>query len=288
MHKSVSNRHKIGLFLTTIVVGLCLILGSTLREAAGVVIIGLALTWAFGSSSRMLRYCIGGLGVLGFIAPLVVALTDHHNAVQLYDQSLDSFRSKLPQFAKEHLDLSAGIVDLSSSSAAPNAKPQIDMRTYQPAATAYGGRIAAQEWDASGKPIPTAATDNPLACVGTPVPPPPPGFVAMRVLAVPSVGNISLACTMSDKDIARALRAYPENNRAPSWYIEALDAGVSPDYIGQLTPPLDKPEAFNIKHTISDGAVIEFPSAILAILFFGSVIAEAKRFTRHSNKPVES
>jgi hypothetical protein len=274
MQISLNNRHKAGLFLTTVLAGLCLILGETFRETTGAIIIGFALTWAFGSTNRLLRYCIGGLALILFIAPLIAALIDHHNAVQSYEKSLEDFRSKLPEFAKEHPDLSAGLIPSPSSAHDPYAGIATPVPTGPPPGVVLGSPVPAH---------------NPLACIGTPVPPPPPGYdTVMRVIAIPNAGNIAFPCSMSDKDIAKALRAYPEKSRAPSWYLEALDAGVSPDDIDQLTPPLEKPEAFGLKHSLSDGALIEVPSAILAILFFGSVIAEGKRFSSRSDEPLES
>ncbi len=110
MKITLNNRHKTGLFLTTLIAGLSLIMGETFRETLGVVIIGCALTWAYGSTSRMLRYCIGSLGILVFLTPLIAGGLDHHTAIKDYEQSLDTFKSELPQFAREHPDLSAGII----------------------------------------------------------------------------------------------------------------------------------------------------------------------------------
>ena len=248
MKITLNNRHKAGLFLTTVVAGLCLILGGTVRETIGALIIGLALTWAFGSTNKVLRISIGAIGVLIFIVPFVAALIDHHDAVRSYENSLKSFRSKLPDYAKAHPDLAVGL-----------RLPPGYTINLQP-----------------------ATTDDPYACMADPTP-----ANASQTLTIPNIGNMAFPCATSDQDIAKALRANQDKNIAPSWYLEALDAGVSPGWIDQLTPPLDKPEAFDIKHAISDGSVVEVPSAILAILFFGSVIAEAKRFTGVSNKPME-
>jgi hypothetical protein len=327
MKITLNNRHKAGLFLTTVVAGLCLILGETIRETLGAIIIGFALTWAFGSTSRVLRYCIGGLGILLFLVPLIAGFIDHHDAMQSYELSLDIFHTQLPQFAKDHPDLSAGLLTAPASAHDPLADKWTPVPTSKhdwfaknapthsgtgtqaqtsgdPYA-AYGGSVAKQpaEWNANGDPIPTPIHKQYLDDNGNPIPvdydsiAKKHGGVVLdfskaqpinRVLAVPNIGNVSFPSTMSDKDIAKTLRADSGNNRAPDWYLEALDAGISPDDINQLTPPLDKPKAFDLKHVISDGALIEVPSALLAILFFGSVIAESKRFTGRFNRPVES
>lgn len=248
MQITLNNRHKAGVFLTTVVAGVCLILGENFRETLGAVIIGFALTWAFGSNSKALRYCIAAIGAFLFFVPLIATLIDHHNAVNSYEKSVESFRSNLPGFAKEHPDLTAGLLPALPRGAKLNT--------------------------------PVTARD-PLACIRTSVSDPYAaygGSVAnSRTLVVPNIGNIAFPCAMSDKDIAKALRAYPEGARAPYWYLEALDAGVSPDDIDQLTPPLDKPEAFDIKSAISDSLIVEIPSALLAILFFGSIFVEKSR-----------
>jgi hypothetical protein len=246
---TLNNRHKAGLFFTTVVAGLCLILGETFRETIGAIIIGFALTWAFGSTSRSLRISIGALGTLILVVPLFAALIDHHDALQKYEKSLRSFRSKLPDFAKAHPDLATGL-------------------RLPPGATLN---------------LEPSTTDDPYACYGEPI-----ASNASQTLEIPNVGKIAFPCSASDRDIAKAIRANQNKNPAPSWYLEALDAGISPGWIVELTPPLEKPDTFDLKHTLSDGALIEIPSAILAILFFGSVIAEAKKFTSRSNKIVES
>ena len=121
MSISLNNRHKIGIFITALTAGLCLVLGEPFRETSVVIVIGLALAWAFGSPARAPHYCIGSIGALLFFTPLIADVIDHHTAVRRYEESLNSFRSRLPQFAKEHPDLSGGLVAQKITALPPGA-----------------------------------------------------------------------------------------------------------------------------------------------------------------------
>jgi hypothetical protein len=47
---AINHRHKVGLFLTVLSAGLCLLMGTSFRETCGVVLIGLAFSWSLGSA----------------------------------------------------------------------------------------------------------------------------------------------------------------------------------------------------------------------------------------------
>jgi multisubunit Na+/H+ antiporter MnhG subunit len=224
MLMSLNNKHKTGLFLTTVVAGFCLVLGETISETFGAVIIGLALTWAFGSANRALRYCIGVLGVLLFFSPIIAALIDRHSEIKNYETSVKTFKEELPQFAKEHPDLSAGIVNSPVSGLPPGA-------------------------------------------VVVPLP---------RTLTIPNLGKVDFPANMSSRDIANALRRDKDHVQPPEWYYQALDAGVDPVETDSLLAPSDPPKPIDIWHIISDGMLVEIPSALLAILFLGSIFVERK------------
>jgi hypothetical protein len=253
MKISLNNRHKAGLFLTTVVAGLCLILGEDFRESLGVIIIGCALTWAYGSGSRLLRYSIGTIAVLAILTPTIVSLVDHHTAVTANEQSVTAYRASLPSLAKEYPDDPlAGIgtpvptSDPGSVKIDPSTGERITAPTEHNAASDFGFR-------------PAYPTNR------------------MRILAIPNIGNIAFPANMSSKEIAKALRAEPEGTRAPYWYLEALDAGISPNEVEKLVPPSDSPASFDLKAAVVGGFLIEIPAAFLAFLFFGSILVESKR-----------
>jgi hypothetical protein len=109
-----NNRHKTGLFLTAIAAGLCLFFEDSVRQTLGVILIGSAFAWAFGSANRALRLVVAALGILTMVGPLIAALIDHRDAMRTYEESVVDFEKQLPEFVREHPDLSAGLPPLPS------------------------------------------------------------------------------------------------------------------------------------------------------------------------------
>jgi hypothetical protein len=238
MKMMLNSRNKAGLFLTTVVAGLCLILGENFRETLGAIFIGFALTWAFGSTNKMLRICIGALGLLLFFAPVVIVFIDHHNSLKGYEQSVKNFRSQLPQLAKEHPDIAAGIMPRSND-------------PYEALAALYGGKSPDDKEDVF--------------------------TTASRTLDIPDVGTIYFPSDVTARDIAQAFRSAKDHKQPPDWYLEALDAGIDPAQISYLSPPADKPKPLNVWSTITEGVWVELPSIALALTFFGSLLADQRR-----------
>lgn len=241
MLTSLNNRHKAGLFLTTVVAGLCLIMGENFRETLGAVILGLALSWTLGSNLRALRWTIAALSVLAMLAPLIAAVTDHHIAAKAYSRSVDDFRARIPSLAREHPDLAAGIVPRNSD-------------PYAALAALSGGTTAGYE---DGDVFTRAS----------------------RTLDIPNVGHIYFPSKITAQEIATALRTEKDQKQPPAWYFEALDAGIDPAQISYLSPPGEKPKALDIWAALSDGMLFEVPSAILAIMFLASLVLDRRRYT---------
>jgi uncharacterized membrane protein len=59
-----NRRHKVALFLTLLAAGASLVLNMSAKQTAGVVLLGLAFAWAFGSNSRAVHVLFIALGVL--------------------------------------------------------------------------------------------------------------------------------------------------------------------------------------------------------------------------------
>lgn len=239
MPTSLNNRHKAGLFLTAVVAGLCLVMGEGFRVTIGVSIIGLALSWALGSRLRALRWIIAILCILTMLAPLIAAIADHHIAARAYYRSVDDFHARLPSFAKEHPDLAAGIVP-------QNSDPYAAL-----AALSGGSTPGYEDGDAFTR--------------------------ASRTLDIPNVGQIYFPSKITAKDIAAAFRADKNHSQPPDWYFEALDAGVDPAQISNLSPPREKPKALDVVAEVSDGMLVEVPSAILAGIFLISLFIDRRR-----------
>lgn len=292
---SLNSRHKVGVFVTAIAVGVCLCLGASFRNACGAIIIGLALSWALGSNIRPLRWGIAVVSILIMLTPLLVAVVEHYRAVRAYGQSIANFRARLPALAEEHPDLAAGVVYLGPKTGEPISTPPIT------------------EWDAKGRPIrpsggatESSGSGRPSGSGGAPPTPPPPrndpyealaalyGGVpqgddkvdaftrASRTLDIPNVGEIYFPSNVSAKDIAAAFRAARDHSQPPDWYFEALDAGIDPAQISYLSPPGDRPRPLEPWTAISDGALIELSSTALAFAFFGSFLLERRKVANSS------
>ena len=234
-----NNRHKAGLFLTTVVAGLCLIMGESFRETIGVLIIGLALSWALGSEFRALRWAIALLSLLTMLAPLIAAIADHNIAARAYSRSVDDFRARIPSLVRGHPDLAAGIV------------PRNDDPYAALAALSGGSTSGYEDGDA---------------------------FIrASRTLDIPNVGQIYFPSKITGKEIAAAFRADKDHSQPPAWYLEALDEGIDPAQITYLSLPKEKPKALDVGAEISDGVLVEVPSAILATIFLISLFTDRRR-----------
>jgi len=59
--------------------------------------------------------------------------------------------------------------------------------------------------------------------------------------------------------------------------LEALDEGIDPAQITYLSLPKEKPKALDVGAEISDGVLVEVPSAILATIFLISLFTDRRR-----------
>jgi hypothetical protein len=126
----VNQRHKVGLFITAIGAGLCLLVGTGFRETCGIILLGLAFAWAFGSSNRILRLCLAGIGLTLLLHPVTDALWSQYKAKHEYNEKLAAFEKQLPQLAREHPDLSAGFVAQPVPKLPPGAILMPQTRTF--------------------------------------------------------------------------------------------------------------------------------------------------------------
>lgn len=69
-----NRRNKAALFATIVSVGLIVLLGGWDRTAAGIAILGVAFSWAFGSNSRLLHRAFVACGLLLLAPPLLDGL----------------------------------------------------------------------------------------------------------------------------------------------------------------------------------------------------------------------
>jgi len=98
-----------------------LLIGAGWREIWGLTLLGLAFAWAFGSASRILRLCLGLAGVFLMLYPVASGRIDRYQSQHEYNQKLGEFEKRLPEFAREHPDLSAGLVSKPITGLPPGA-----------------------------------------------------------------------------------------------------------------------------------------------------------------------
>ena len=109
------SRHKAALFLTVVVTGACLLLGAGAKESAGIALLGLALTWAFGSDERVVHWLFVIVGVA--LACLTAALTwrTYDLRAASYARAAAAFERRMPELARRYplnasKDVIAGII----------------------------------------------------------------------------------------------------------------------------------------------------------------------------------
>jgi hypothetical protein len=254
---SLNGRHKIGLFITATAAGISLLAGSSLREAAGVVVIGLALAWALGASNRALHACLATAGLILLLEPLVAAIIGHLEERAEYNRAVAAWEGKLPELAKQNPDLSAGFVNPPSDPFAAIARP-----VTPPGAAASGSPVQLDFSKARS-----------IA-----KPPLPPGTVLTeitRTIFVPGAGDLQFPVSMPGKQIAATLRAKYKD--VPNWYLEALAVGVDAGAINSLDNPGWIVLPPSIGDEVASGYPLEVSGVILAAFFIGAIILETKK-----------
>jgi len=119
---NLNRRHKVTLFLTVVLAGIAALNGGKMMQVVGILLLGLALAWAFGSDSRVVHWLFLCLGVFLVCWTVGFARLRYHNDANLYAQKVAAFEQRIPELAKEY-----------------------------PLHKADAPRV--REWDAAGKPV---------------------------------------------------------------------------------------------------------------------------------------
>ncbi len=72
-----NRRHRAALFVTLIAAGAFLLSGESVKSALGVVLLGVAFAWAFGSSDRFVHILFLACGALIIVVTLTYDCNSH-------------------------------------------------------------------------------------------------------------------------------------------------------------------------------------------------------------------
>lgn len=99
---NLNRRHKVALFFTLALAGIAALNSAKMMEVVGILLLGSALAWAFGSDSRVVHWLFLSLGVL--LTCLTVGGTAYlyQSDASLYAQKVAAFEQRIPELAKEY------------------------------------------------------------------------------------------------------------------------------------------------------------------------------------------
>lgn len=72
-----NRRHRVALFLTLLAAGLSLVSASGIQITVGIIFIGVAIAWAFGSNSRLVHALFIVCGLLLATVPILFEWNEH-------------------------------------------------------------------------------------------------------------------------------------------------------------------------------------------------------------------
>ncbi|HVO61415.1 MAG TPA: hypothetical protein VMT53_10805 [Terriglobales bacterium] len=99
---NLNRRHKVTLFLTLVLAGIAAVSGTKMMEVVGILLLGLALAWAFGSDSRVVHWLFLSFGVLLACGTVGLAWYVHQRDTNLYAKEVAAFEQRIPELAKEY------------------------------------------------------------------------------------------------------------------------------------------------------------------------------------------
>jgi len=134
---NLNRRHKVALFLTVLLAGIAALNGAKMMQVVGILLLGLALAWAFGSDSREVHRLFVALGALLACGTAGLGWLIHQSDTNLYARKLAAFEQRIPELAKEY----------------PLHKVPAGPRLKSPPHVTWDATVAPHEWDAQGNPV---------------------------------------------------------------------------------------------------------------------------------------
>ncbi len=99
---NINRRHKVTLFLAVLLAGIAALNGAKMMEVVGILLLGLALAWAFGSDSRVVHWLFLSLGVLLACGTVGLARYINQTDANLYAEKVAAFGQRIPELANEY------------------------------------------------------------------------------------------------------------------------------------------------------------------------------------------
>jgi hypothetical protein len=99
---NLNRRHKVALFFTLALAGIAALNAAKMMEVVGILLLGLALAWAFGSDSRVVHWLFLSLGLLLTCLTVGGAWYIHQSYSNLYAQKVAAFEQRIPELANKY------------------------------------------------------------------------------------------------------------------------------------------------------------------------------------------
>lgn len=258
-----NRRHKSILFLTLLATGISLISDSGIRTAAGIVLLGFAFAWAFGSNSRLVHALFIACGLLLVVGPLLFVWNDHRNQARLYEERVTEFERKIPEFAKKYPqvqyvrlpDGSYGKFRADATDEQIRAIIEMDFpngfqkskRTMIPQrAMSDGERQEIARWTKSHYPELSEYTDD--SVVEALLARRPERVRAEYTAINPKTGG------RVGRNGSKRVSIKPSES-SPKWIADAIAAGVDLANVPDAEKPGDPPEPFSLKRELTDSSI---------------------------------
>jgi hypothetical protein len=256
-----NRRHKAALFANLIAAGASLVSGANLKTGLGIILLGVAFTWAIGSDSRLVHSLLLACGLLIVIGSLLYDWHAHREQARAYQDNVAEFERSIPDLSTRY-PLLPYDVECPDQQMGPGSRPADLPDEFVPL----------KQPDGSYRYYP----ENEF-----PDGDPPTGLRLTRKQLAQAIKIKDHACGTSENEnvVNHFLDRYPrwrtalvENeaseNSPPKWYAEAVAAGVNMTAVSDYEKP-DPPEPHRLWQCVTNGWVLIVPGVILSFIGVG-------------------
>jgi hypothetical protein len=256
-----NRRHKAALFVTLVAAGTGLVLGASMKIGLGIILLGVAFAWAFGSDSRSVHRLFLACGLLIVIGSLVYDCHAHREQARAYQDQVAEFEREIPEIAERDPLLPYDV----------ECPDQHKGRADLPPLVADGW-VPVKQPDGSYDYSPKDKFPD-----GDP----PTGIRLTRDQLAEAIKTKDPACQTSENEkvVNHFLDRYPRWRTAlvedeasgdsqPRWYADAVAAGVNMTAVSDEEKP-DPPEPPKLSQSVSNGWVLTVPGVLLFFIGVG-------------------